>query len=93
MYDIVKYKSYTPLVLVTIIIIAMAQIYIYCIYYAIFIAGSEVNLAEVVDPHTVAGLLKLHFREQRVSMIPRGQPLASITQAVKDKDVRLVNHS
>lgn len=51
--------------------------------------GYEVDLSEVVDPHTVAGLLKLHFREQRVSMIPRGQTLTSITQAVKDKNVRM----
>lgn len=51
------------------------------------ITGFDVDLSEVVDPHTVAGLLKLHFREQRFSMIPRGQPLSNITRAVKDKDV------
>jgi hypothetical protein len=51
--------------------------------------GFEVDLSEIVDPHTVAGLLKLHFREQRVSMIPRGPILTSITQAVKDKNVRM----
>ena len=49
--------------------------------------GFDVDLSKVVDPHTVAGLLKLHFREQRFSMIPRGQPLSNITQAVRDKDV------
>ena len=58
--------------------------------YVIVTTGFEVNLSEVVDPHTVAGLLKLHFREQRVSMIPRGQTLTSITQAVRDKNVRIL---
>ena len=56
--------------------------------YFVYTVGLDVDLTEIVDPHTVAGLLKLHFREQRVSMIPRGQPLTTITQAVKDKDVR-----
>lgn len=51
------------------------------------------DLSEVVDPHTVAGLLKLHFREQRFSMIPRGQPLSNITRAVRDKDVGHVDQS
>ena len=57
------------------------------------VTGADVDLTEIVDPHTVAGLLKLHFREQRVSMIPRGQPLSSITQAVKEKDVGYINFS
>ena len=56
--------------------------------YFVYTVGLDVDLTEIVDPHTVTGLLKLHFREQRVSMIPRGQPLTTITQAVKDKDVR-----
>ena len=48
----------------------------------------DVDLSKVLDPHTVTGLLKVHFREQRVSLIPRGQPLAEIVQAVKSRNVR-----
>ena len=50
--------------------------------------GTEVDLCTILDPHTVTGLMKVHFREQRVSLIPRGQPLADIVQAVKARDVR-----
>ena len=50
-------------------------------------AGQDVDLSEILDPHTVTGLLKVHFREQRVSLIPRGQPLADISLAVKARDV------
>ena len=52
------------------------------------ISGTEVDLCTILDPHTVTGLMKVHFREQRVSLIPRGQPLADIVQAVKARDVR-----
>jgi hypothetical protein len=45
-----------------------------------------VNLNSVLDPHTVAGLLKYHFREWRVSIVPRGKPLEEITSAVRAKD-------
>ena len=44
-------------------------------------------MAEIHDPHTVAGLLKLHFREMRVSLISRGQPLAQAVLAVQNKSV------
>ena len=50
--------------------------------------GESVNLQGVLDPHTVAGLMKIHFREWKVSIIPRGKPLSDITDAVKEKDVR-----
>ncbi len=43
---------------------------------------------EVLDPHTVAGLLKLHFREQKTSLIPRGLPLSYLMMHVKNRDVR-----
>ena len=49
--------------------------------------GEPVNLNSVLDPHTVAGLLKYHFREWRVSIVPRGKPLEEITSAVRAKDV------
>ena len=42
---------------------------------------------QVLDPHTVAGLMKCHFREWRFSIVPRGKPLIDITTAVKEKDV------
>lgn len=50
-------------------------------------SGCEVNLMEVLDPHTVAGLLKLHFREQKASLIPRGLPLSYLMMHVKNRDV------
>lgn len=49
--------------------------------------GYEVDLMEVLDPHTVAGLLKLHFREQKSSLIPRGLPLTQLMIHVKNLDV------
>lgn len=52
-----------------------------------FHSAEDVDLMEILDPHTVTGLLKLHFREQRVSMIPRGRPLQSVNAAVKERDV------
>ena len=51
--------------------------------------GEDVDLSNVMDPHTITGLLKLHFREQRVSLIPRGQPLAEIVQGVKARNVSM----
>lgn len=51
-------------------------------------SGVDVDLEEVLDPHTVCGLLKLHFREMRVSMIPRGEPLVELIQHVKQRNVR-----
>ena len=50
-------------------------------------AGYEVDLMEVLDPHTVAGLLKLHFREQKASLIPRGLPLTQLMTHIKNQDV------
>ena len=56
--------------------------------------GDEVDLiGDVFDPHTVAGLLKLHFREMRVSLLPegrliaRGQTMAEAVRAVQKKQV------
>ncbi len=43
---------------------------------------------DVLDPHTVAGLLKLHFRETKTSIIPRGAPLTDIMNHVRNRDVR-----
>jgi hypothetical protein len=51
-----------------------------------YIRGEPVDLMQVLDPHTIAGLLKYHFREWRVSIIPRGKPLQEVTAAVKDRD-------
>jgi hypothetical protein len=42
---------------------------------------------EVLDPHTVAGLLKLHFREMKASLIPRGLSLSLLMAHVKNRDV------
>lgn len=57
--------------------------------YAIhLLSGYEVDLMEVLDPHTVAGLLKLHFREMKASLIPRGLPLTYLMMHVKNQDVR-----
>lgn len=56
--------------------------YIYIIY-----IGEEVNLSECLDPHTVAGLLKLHFREQRQCIIPGDALIHKIALAVEGRDV------
>ena len=45
------------------------------------------DLSNVLDPHTVAGLLKLHFREQKTSILPRGPPLTVIMEHVRNRDV------
>ena len=52
--------------------------------------GLPVNLMQILDPHTVACLLKLHLREWRVSIIPRGKPLTDITAGVREKNVSLL---
>lgn len=54
------------------------------------LTGIEVNLMEVLDPHTVAGLLKLHFREQKLSLIPRGPILTDVMTHVKSRDVSYI---
>ena len=51
-------------------------------------SGDAVDLNTILDPHTVAGLMKAHFREQKSSIIPRGEPLAAIVKAVEQKNVR-----
>ena len=53
--------------------------------------GVEVDLNDVLDPHTVTGLLKLHFRELKVSLIPRGGPVTDIMNYIKNNDVRKAN--
>ena len=50
------------------------------------------DLNECSDPHTIAGLLKLHFREQRVCIIPGDAIVHKIALAVGDKDVRQANN-
>ena len=54
--------------------------------------GIDVNLEEVLDPHTVCGLLKLHLRELRVSLIPRGPILTELIHHVKQRDVSVYLH-
>ena len=49
--------------------------------------GEEVDLSECRDPHTIAGLLKLHFREQRQCIIPGDAVVQRILQAVEKRDV------
>eukprot|EP00731_Ephydatia_muelleri_P012612 Em0006g1506a len=51
-----------------------------------FVMGDAVDLNTILDPHTVAGLMKAHFREQKSSIIPRGEPLAAIVKAVEQKN-------
>lgn len=52
-----------------------------------FSSGEEVDLSGIMDPNTVAGLLKLHFRELRFSIIPRGEPTKSLLEAMKVNNV------
>jgi len=61
----------------------------YCLSLLLFLytPGHEVNLNDVLDPHTVAGLLKLHFREQKASILPRGPPLTILMEHVRNRDV------
>ena len=53
--------------------------------------GVEVDLSRVNDPNTVAGLLKLHYRELRFSIVPRGEPVKSLIAAAKTNDVSEVS--
>lgn len=52
-----------------------------------FARGEDVDLTECLDPHTIAGLLKFHFREQRRSIIPGEALVQQIAFAVQNKDV------
>jgi len=51
------------------------------------ILGKEMDLTEVLEPHNIAGLLKLHYRESRIALIPRGEISREITRAAKARDV------
>ena len=51
------------------------------------ILGKEMDLNEVLEPHNIAGLLKLHYRESRIALIPRGEISREITRAAKARDV------
>ena len=44
-------------------------------------------MTEVLEPHNIAGLLKLHYRESRIALIPRGEISREITRAAKARDV------
>lgn len=48
------------------------------------------DLSEILEPHNVAGLLKLHYREMKLCLIPRGEMSREITRAAKARDVSLV---
>ena len=45
------------------------------------------DLSDVLEPHNIAGLLKLHYREMRINLIPRGEMSREITRAAKARDV------
>ena len=47
------------------------------------------DLSEILEPHNVAGLLKLHYREMKLCLIPRGEMSREITRAAKARDVSL----
>ena len=49
--------------------------------------GKEMDLSEVLEPHNIAGLLKLHYREMKICLIPRGEMSREITRAAKARDV------
>ncbi len=49
------------------------------------------NLCECRDPHTIAGLLKLHFREQRQCIVPGDALVHKIAMVVEARDVSTVN--
>eukprot|EP00117_Sycon_ciliatum_P008134 scpid100638/ scgid2634/ Rho GTPase-activating protein 22; Rho-type GTPase-activating protein 22; p68RacGAP len=51
-----------------------------------FINGDEVDLSGIMDPNTVAGLLKFHFRELRFSIMPRGDPTKKLLAAMKENN-------
>ena len=50
------------------------------------------DLSEILEPHNVAGLLKLHYREMKLCLIPRGEMSREITRAAKARDVSLKDH-
>ena len=50
------------------------------------------DLSEILEPHNVAGLLKLHYRELKLCLIPRGEMSREITRAAKARDVSLKDH-
>jgi len=52
-------------------------------------AGKEMDLSDVLEPHNIAGLLKLHYREMKICLIPRGEMSREITRAAKARDVSL----
>ena len=45
------------------------------------------DLSDVLEPHNIAGLLKLHYREMKINLIPRGEMSREITRAAKARDV------
>ena len=45
------------------------------------------DLSDVLEPHNIAGLLKLHYREMRINLVPRGEMSREITRAAKARDV------
>eukprot|EP00118_Oscarella_pearsei_P008210 m.41489 g.41489 ORF g.41489 m.41489 type:complete len:519 (+) comp33188_c0_seq2:272-1828(+) len=55
---------------------------------AAFIAGQDVDLSEVRDPNTVAGLLKQHFRNSRKPLVALGPPQKAIMVAVRQNDAK-----
>ena len=72
---------------VYVVLFLLTALTLLVIHYTNLHAGVDVDLGEVLDPHTVCGLLKLHFRELRVSMIPRGPPLIELIRNVKERNV------
>lgn len=49
------------------------------------------DLDEILDPHTVAGLLKLHFRDQLYQpLLPKGRLQQNAAMLVKQKDVSII---
>jgi len=51
------------------------------------VLGKEMDLTDILEPHNVAGLLKLHYRESSITLIPRGEISREITRAAKARDV------
>eukprot|EP00117_Sycon_ciliatum_P014483 scpid72866/ scgid14725/ Rho GTPase-activating protein 24; Filamin-A-associated RhoGAP; RAC1- and CDC42-specific GTPase-activating protein of 72 kDa; Rho-type GTPase-activating protein 24; RhoGAP of 73 kDa; Sarcoma antigen NY-SAR-88; p73RhoGAP len=45
------------------------------------------ELSNVHDPHLVAGLLKLHFRELKFNVVPQGDPAKDLLEAAKTRNV------
>ena len=57
------------------------------LYYLHLFSGLPVDLSTVLDPHTVAGLLKMHLRELRFSLIPQGEPTKKLVLGARNNDV------